>query len=70
MIIIDRFEGDIAVLETDGGMIELNRFYLPENAAEGDVLVHDGGEWYIDRETTENRRNQIREKLRRLMGDD
>ena len=70
MIIIDRFEGDIAVLETDNGMIELNRFYLPEDASEGDIIIHDGDEWYIDREATEMRRNEIREKLKRLMGDD
>lgn len=70
MIIIDRFEEDIAVLETDEGMTEINRFYLPENAQEGDVLINDGEELIIDHETTEKRRNEMREKLRRLMNND
>ena len=40
MIIIDRFEEDLAVLETDDGMINVERSLLPENAAEGDVLTY------------------------------
>jgi len=70
MIIIDRFEGDIAVLETDNGMIEVNRFYLPEDAAEGDIIVNEGNEWYIDHEATQSRREAMRERLRRLMEND
>ena len=36
---IDRFEGDIAVIELGRGMIlELDRSYLPEGARENDVF--------------------------------
>jgi len=38
MIILDRVEGDFAVLETDSGMINIPRSDLPAGAKEGDVL--------------------------------
>jgi len=39
MLIIDRFEGDFAVVETDRGTIDIPRSDIPSNAKEGDVLV-------------------------------
>ena len=66
MIIIDRFEGNLAVLETDDGMKNIERSLLPENAAEGDVLVYDGS-WTVDTAATEQRRERTRKRLKRLM---
>lgn len=66
MIIIDRFEGEIAVLETDSGMIGISRNLLPENAAEGDVLTETDGAYTVDSEATQARRAAIREKYSRL----
>lgn len=66
MIIIDRFEGSLAVLETDDGMINVERSLLPENAAEGDVLVYDGS-WTVDTAATEQRRERTRKRLKRLL---
>lgn len=66
MIIIDRFEGNLAVLETDDGMINVERSLLPENAAEGDVLVYDGS-WTVDTAATEQRRERTKKRLKRLM---
>ena len=66
MIIIDRFEGSLAVLETDDGMINVERSLLPENAAEGDVLVYDGS-WTVDIAATEQRRERTRKRLKRLL---
>ncbi|SEH47879.1 Protein of unknown function [Ruminococcus flavefaciens] len=66
MIIIDRFEGSLAVLETDDGMINVERSLLPENAAEGDVLVYDGS-WTVDTTATEQRRERTRKRLKRLL---
>lgn len=66
MTIIDRFEGDLAVLETDDGMINVERSLLPENAAEGDVLVYDGS-WTVDTAATEQRRERTRKRLKRLL---
>lgn len=38
MYIIDRFEGDIAVVEADETMLDIPRSQLPAEAQEGDVL--------------------------------
>ncbi len=38
--IVDRFEGDLAVVEVDGGaMLDLPRWLLPRGAREDDVLA-------------------------------
>ncbi len=37
--VVDRFEGKVAVLEDDEGMIEVGGRALPEGCKEGDVLV-------------------------------
>lgn len=66
MIIIDRFEGDIAVLETDSGMLEVSRILIPDNAREGDVLNREGGAYTIDAEATDARRMAIRSKFNAL----
>lgn len=67
MIILDRFEGDTAVLETDEGMLNVERSELPDAVKEGDVLVNDGGVWSVDKEATDERRSRMREKMRRLL---
>lgn len=67
MTIIDRFENNIVVLETDGGMIEIERSQLPENVREGDVLTENNGVWSVDVPATEKRRSDMRELMKRLM---
>ncbi|MDE5834353.1 MAG: DUF3006 domain-containing protein [Ruminococcus sp.] len=67
MTVIDRFENNIAVLESDGVIIETDRSLLPENAREGDVVVETDGQWTVDVSATEERRTQIRELMKRLM---
>jgi hypothetical protein len=66
MIIIDRFEGDFAVLETDSGMIDVERNILPSDAAEGDVLRLESGVYYADPEATEARRAAMVSRFNRL----
>ena len=67
MTIIDRFENNKAILETDGGMIEIERSQLPENAREGDVIIENNGVWSVDVPETEKRRSDMRELMKRLM---
>ena len=67
MTIIDRFENNKAVLEIDGGMIEIERSQLPENAREGDVIIENDGIWSVDVPATEKRRSDMRELMKRLM---
>lgn len=60
--VIDRFEGDIAVLVND---ITLNipRYILPKDAKEGDVIVL---EIKVDREETDRLRKEVEDKLKYL----
>ncbi len=74
-IIIDRFEGDFAVLslfdEATGEVFYKNlpADWLPDDAAEGDVLVKADGKYAIDTKETEKRRASAAEKLRALQED-
>lgn len=68
MMIIDRFEGNIAVIECDDGILDISRDLLPENAVEGDVIISDGGTYYVDTESTEIRRKMLAERFRYLTG--
>lgn len=60
--IIDRFEGELAILEVDNQYKTVLRTMLPAQAREGDILVPDKGEWVLDLEATRKRRERI-EKL-------
>lgn len=63
--IIDRIEGDCAVVETDRGMINLPAVPF---AKEGDCVVTDGDKILsVDREETCRRRTLMEKKLRGLL---
>lgn len=59
MIIIDRLEGSLAVLETDSGMIQIARSQLPEQAKEGDLLCRTESGYTIDAAATQARREKL-----------
>ena len=66
--IIDRFEGEFAVLEKeDGGTIDVPKSEI-ENAKEGDVILFENGVYIIDAEETEKRKALIEEKMKKLFG--
>ena len=67
MNVIDRFEDNIAVIETDGGFIEIERSRLPEDVREGDIVTETDGIWIVDITATQQRRKNIRELMKRLM---
>ena len=54
MLIIDRFEGDFAVVETDKGFVNIPRSELPKGAKEGDCL-----RFVIDESDTAARKKRI-----------
>lgn len=66
MIIIDRIDESIAVLETDEENIIVECSSLPDNSKEGDVLRFENGCYIIDKEETERRRTIIRERIRNM----
>ena len=75
-LVVDRFEGDLVVVEVDGGEFrDLPRWLFPEGLAEGDVViagrsVESGDaariELRVDREATEAGRKEAGEILERL----
>lgn len=67
MTVVDRFEGQYAVLETDSGMKTVLRTELPADAREGDVLCCSGGSYSVDSEKTERRRKAAAHKLKKLL---
>ena len=54
MLIIDRFEGDFAVIETSDGIVNIPKKDMPPNAKEGDVLLLS-----IESNGTEKRKERI-----------
>ncbi|WP_173386003.1 DUF3006 domain-containing protein [Ruminococcus flavefaciens] len=70
MIVVDRFEGGYAVLETGNGTVTVLRSSLPEGVREGDVLTERDGRFTIDTSTTEQRRSSHARRLRRLTDKD
>jgi len=66
-LIIDRFEGNLAVCENEEGkMIDIERAKLPEEAKEGYVLKFAGDRFEIDYDETEKRKNKTIEFLESL----
>lgn len=58
--VIDRFEGDYAVVELeDGKMKDIKRSLLPDGAKEGDVLIINEKGIKIDKEETHRRKGKI-----------
>lgn len=63
MLIVDRFEGEWAVLELDGKTFNVPRSLLPETVREGDVLSLAFG---VSKVETMSRRAKIRDLENRL----
>lgn len=63
LFIIDRFEGDWAVIEYGRQTFDFPRAQLPADAAPGDVLVISA---QVDRETTTRRRAEIEALAKRV----
>lgn len=59
--IIDRFEEQFAVLETDDGLVDIPRCILPANAREGSII-----EISVCEEETNTRREQLQDRLNNL----
>jgi hypothetical protein len=67
-VIIDRFEGEMAICEKiDRSMISVPRSKLPQEAREGDVVVIEGKTARIDQPATAARKRAAEEKLGRIL---
>lgn len=59
MLILDRIENDIAVIEADDKIIEVHISKLAENAKGGDVLKESDGKYIVDSEATAARKEKL-----------
>ena len=61
---IDRFEGKFAILEAENGETTgMERARLPREAGEGDIVIHEYGQFRIDAQATAERRAAMKRKL-------
>ena len=68
--IIDRFEGEIAVVEIEGTeMKDFPKSALPRDAKIGDVLIINGDEITISNENTKRLRKEINDLMDELFED-
>ena len=59
-MIIDRFEGEKAIIELgEGEFISVNKELLPSSCREGDVIIFENNEYKVDKEQTKELREQI-----------
>ena len=64
-IIIDRIEGDFAIVELPSGqMIDCARAMLPDNAKEGSIL-----NITVDEEATNDKLQKVTERMNKLFKD-
>jgi len=70
-VIIDRFEGEMAVLELESGdNIDVPRSQIPSSASEGDVLIKSSDDSFvIDKEETNKLRKEINDLMNKLFVD-
>ncbi len=68
MLILERFEGSIAIIEKDGVSVEISRGEVSDNAREGDVLTLENGIYIPDSSATEKRRAENLKKQNSLWG--
>ncbi len=59
MLMIDRIEDGIAVIETESGHIEVPAEKLAPDVREGDVVVLENGLYSADKSASDKRRREI-----------
>ncbi|MED0993707.1 DUF3006 domain-containing protein [Bacillus nitratireducens] len=64
--IIDRFEGELAVIEMKNITIDVPRSKLPSSAKEGDVLIIEDDKYTIDKKETDKRKREIQNLIDKL----
>lgn len=67
--IVDRFEGDLAVVEFDEEMKDIPKSKLPKGVKVGDVLIFDGDKVTVSKEETDNLRKEIEDLMDELFED-
>lgn len=60
MLIIDRFEGNYAIIENENEYYDIRKDKLPQNCREGDILILKDNVYTIDKEKTKLHRKFMR----------
>lgn len=68
-MVVDRFEGDYAVIETDNGMVNIHVSQLDANIREGDCVVFKDGRYTADTAETMRIRAEMSKRMKKLIGD-
>ncbi|ABW18699.1 DUF3006 domain-containing protein [Alkaliphilus oremlandii] len=69
MIVLDRFEGNFAVVEIDGETVNVEINLVMDDVKEGDVLKIVEGFYYRDEEATSNRKKYMEDRFKDLWED-
>lgn len=65
--IIDRFEGEYAVVEMeDRSMKNISRSQIPDEAKEGSAIEYRNGKWKVDDDSTDRLREDINQLAKDL----
>lgn len=67
--IIDRFEGEFALVEIDGEIKQLPRTLFPPEATEGDVVIIEQGRITVDIKSTAVRKKKIKKLMNNIWED-
>jgi len=69
--VIERFEGDFALLEMkgEGQVIKVRRDKIPPAAREGDVVFSQGEEWLIDHKASAALKKEVEDLAAELWQD-
>lgn len=68
-MVVDRFEGEYVVIETEDGMMNVHISQVDGNVREGDCVVLRDGRYTADTEETARRRADMAQRLKRLIGE-
>ena len=69
MIVLDRFEGNFAVIEEDGIIKNIPKELLDEKITEGSVIVKKGDKYFLYEKNSAARREKISELQNSLFED-
>jgi len=69
MIILDRFEGDYAIIEMYEEIVSVEKHLLHEDVKEGDILIEKKGMYFKDHEATKKRKQYIEDKFKDMWED-
>jgi hypothetical protein len=65
--VIDRFEGEVAIIEINGKTMEFPRESLPNDVKVGDAIIIENGVVRLDRSETANRKKEIQQLMDELL---